>query len=339
MYRLMHTFFTTSTPFWQTFDMFSASKREALVGSKKGAIELVTYFLGMIEALGSKDTVDEMTQKAVFEEMLQISLWGNATDLSLLTSVSVEELDSRQGKAARESSKANVLVDDTDQVWKRLSKLKSEKIIGEIHCVLDNAGFELLTDLVLVSYLLESGFAKKIVLHGKRMPWFVSDVNPTDLTDLIDGFANGTTYTDISEEDKHQLQAAGKHWQNLMHSGKLSFSSHPFWTTQHSYGRMAIVEPELYQQLVGADLVIYKGDLNYRKLTYDCMWPKITPFKEAIGPLATKQIEGKGTRTLALRTAKADVGVGLEAGMEEKLPADWTRTGKYALVSYWDAKS
>ena len=339
MYRLMHTFFTTSTPYWQNFDMFATSKSGALVGSKKGTIELVKHFRGMIEALESKDAVDEATQKAIFEEMVQISLWGNATDLSLLTSMSIEELDSRQGKVARESSKANVLVDDTEQVWALLSKLKSENKSGEIHCVLDNAGFELLTDLVLVSYLLESGFTKKVVLHGKRMPWFVSDVNPTDLTDLIDGFANGTTYTDISAEDRTELQHAGKHWKSLMSAGKLSFSAHPFWTTQHSYGRMALVEPELYEQLASADLVIYKGDLNYRKLTYDCMWPKTTPFKEAIGPLATKQIAGKGTRTLVLRTAKADVGVGLKEGVEETLPKDWTRTGKYALVSYWDAKS
>ena len=339
LYRLLHTFFSTSTPYWQTFDMFKASKLQALVGSKKGTIELVKRFRSVVQALEHGDAVDKETQRTIFEEMVQISLWGNATDLSLLTSLSIEELDSRQGKAARESSKANVLIDDTPQVFSLLSQLKSSNASGEIHLVLDNAGFELLADLVFASYLIESGLTKRVTLHGKRMPWFVSDVNPSDLTDLIDRLAYGTLYPDLSAADSYELEGAGKHWRSLVSTGKLSFSAHPFWTTQHPYGRMAAVAANLYTQLANADVVIYKGDLNYRKLTYDCMWPKTTPFHTALGPLATKQLGAKGTRTLVLRTAKADVGVGLPEGLEEKLPGDWTRTGKYAMVSYWDAKS
>ena len=87
-----------------------------------------------------------------------------------------------------------------------------------------------------------------------------------------------------------------------------------------------------------ADLVVFKGDLHYRKLTYDCLWPKTTPFNEAIGALAGKQLDGKGVQVLALRTAKADVSVGLAEGLEETLPADWTRTGKYGMVHFWDGK-
>ena len=339
LYRLMYTFFSTSTPFWQKFDEFVTDKRKALVGSEKGAIELVKRFRGMLQAIAENEFTDEATEKAIFEEMIQISLWGNATDLSLLTSLSVEELQSRQGKAARESSKANVLVDDSAQVWDLLRKNKSTKSTGEIHIVLDNAGFELLADLVLAGYLLESGHATKIVLHGKRMPWFVSDVNPPDLTDLVDGFAAGTAYDNLDPSDKTELQEAGKYWQRLMQAGRMEFHAEPFWTTAHAYGRMAVVDSTLFLRLAQADLVIYKGDLNYRKLTYDGIWDKTTTFMEAIGPLATKQLESKGTRTLALRTCKADVGVGLKQGQEEGLPKDWTRTGKYALVSYFDAKS
>ncbi len=338
MYRLIHTYFTLSTQFWHSYDMFATSKRSSLVGSKKGTIELVKRFRGVLEAIGHKHDVDEETQKAVFEEMIQISLWGNATDLSLLTSLSVEELNSRQGKAVRESNRQNIVVDDTEQVWSLLSRLRSSGFSSDIHIVLDNAGFELLTDLVLASYLIESGFAKKVVLHGKRMPWFVSDVMPEDLNYLIEGFANGTIYEDIDPADNHELQEAGKNWKGLMHSDRLEFRAELFWTTQHPFGRMPVVEPGLFDDLADADLVVYKGDLNYRKLTYDGMWPHDTLFREALGPLAEKH-GGMGVRSLVLRTAKADVCVGLKKGQDEGFEEGWTRNGKYAMVSYWDAKS
>ena len=338
MYRLIHTYFTLSTHFWHSFDMFATSKRSSLVGSKKGTVELVKRFQGVLHAINEKKAVDEQTEKAIFEEMIQISLWGNATDLSLLTSLSVEELNSLQGKAVRESNKKHILVDDTEQVWSFLSKLRSSGSSRDIHIVLDNAGFELLADLVFAGYLIESGYAKKIVLHGKRMPWFVSDVMPEDLNYLIEGFANGTIYNDIDAKDKEELQEAGKYWKGLVHSDKLEFRAELFWTTQHPFGRLPIVEPGLFEDLADADLVIYKGDLNYRKLTYDGLWPHSTPFSEALGPLAKKH-DGQGIRSLVLRTAKADVCVGLKPGQDKDLEDGWTRHGKYAMVSYWDAKS
>lgn len=338
MYRLIHTYFTLSTGFWHSFDIFATSKRSSLVGSKKGTIELVNRFREVVRAIVEKKAVDEDTEKALFEEMIQISLWGNATDLSLLTSLSVEELNSLQGKAVREANKKNILADDTQQVWSLLSGLRSMGVSKDIHIVLDNAGFELLTDLVFAGYLIESGFAKKIVLHGKRMPWFVSDVNPEDLDYLTEGFANGTIYDDIGATDKAALEEAGIYWRGMMALDKLVFRSELFWTTQHPFGRLPSLDPALFEDLADADLVIYKGDLNYRKLTYDGLWPHSTPFSEALGPLAKKH-DGQGVRTLALRTAKADVCVGLQPGQDENLEAGWTRNGKYAVVSYWDAKS
>jgi hypothetical protein len=88
-------------------------------------------------------------------------------------------------------------------------------------------------------------------------------------------------------------------------------------------------------------LVVFKGDLNYRKLTSDGMWPRTASFREALGRLG--EVNGKeGIRVLALRTCKADVCVGLEASLAERLDKEqkgiWTRNGKYAVISYWNGK-
>ena len=75
------------------------------------------------------------------------------------------------------------------------------------------------------------------------------------------------------------------------------------------------------------------------------MWPPTTSFAEAIGPLGP----GSGIRTLALRTCKADVVVGLPEGEDERLKGmdgggredarKWAWSGKWAVVQFCDGKA
>ncbi|GAA5876972.1 hypothetical protein JCM8547_001954 [Rhodosporidiobolus lusitaniae] len=78
----------------------------------------------------------------------------------------------------------------------------------------------------------------------------------------------------------------------------------------------------------GAEL----GDLNFRKLTYDCHAPYEEPFSSALGPLATQS----GTPpVLALRTIKSDVVVNIpnEKGVQlDKDEPGWKISGAYAVV-------
>lgn len=105
---------------------------------------------------------------------------------------------------------------------------------------------------------------------------------------------------------------------------------------------MPEVNPKLYKQLSESDLVFVKGDLNYRKLAFDVLWPRTTPFQKAIGRLG--QLHGaEGVRILSLGTANADVCVGLKEGLAEKLDKETNgerpTNGKYAVVSFWDGKA
>ena len=147
----------------------------------------------------------------------------------------------------------------------------------------------------------------------------------------------GTCYPEAASPDKAVIQETGTYWRDLFAFKKIVFRAHPFWTTQHSFGRMPELQPELFAERVGADLVMFEGDLNYRKLICDGYWPQTTPFSNAMGPFA-KIHGGKGARTLFLCTCKADVCINLRAEQEEKLEQGQTRYGKYAVVSYWNVK-
>ena len=83
------------------------------------------------------------------------------------------------------------------------------------------------------------------------------------------------------------------------------------------------------------------------------MWDPTTPWAEALGPLGVvseHKGQPRGMRTLALRTCKADVVVGLDNGIDEKLrqetsgdaqspKREWAWSGKYAVVQFFDGKS
>lgn len=94
--------------------------------------------------------------------------------------------------------------------------------------------------------------------------------------------------------------------------------------------------PDLFLHLSRSDLVIFKGDLNHRKLTYDCAAPASTPFDVAIGSMAS----AAGAPVVAsLRTIKSDVVVGLgptgdEVAQElDKIEPGWRISGKYVCLS------
>ena len=90
--------------------------------------------------------------------------------------------------------------------------------------------------------------------------------------------------------------------------------------------------PDLFLHLSESDLVVFKGDLNHRKLTYDCHAPPATPFQVAIGPLAS---EAGAPPVASLRTIKSDVVVGISDEDATRLDKDepgWKISGKYAVV-------
>jgi hypothetical protein len=281
---------------------------------------------------GAFTEADEEAQRLIFYEMTEIALWGNATDLSLLSSLSLDQIHSLQGKKAIHEGQARIVSNDMPEAWDYLKSRRGRRV----DVVLDNAGFELFTDLVYALYLLDSGLASAVKLHVKSIPWFVSDVMPHDMDVLLSALGD----TSLFPGAKHQsVRALTERLSDSYKNGVLSIAEDPFWTTGFDFQEMPVVAPKLYENLQKSTLVIFKGDLNYRKLVRDANWPHTLSFKKAIGPLCGKDDEG--IKILALRTNKADVCVGLnkqtlERAETEAPGKEWVRNGKYAVISFSD---
>ena len=75
-----------------------------------------------------------------------------------------------------------VLVDDADKVWVALESGRG----GVVDIVMDNAGFELVSDLCLAEFLIAAKLAAEVRLRVKCQPWFVSDTMEHDVWWLLD---------------------------------------------------------------------------------------------------------------------------------------------------------
>ena len=247
---------------------------------------------------------------------LQISLWGNKCDLSI--SASQENAQTTSILDQLHHLNPNILIDDTADV---MTCLRSRKQGRPISIVLDNAGFELLTDLCLAELLIAYGFASSICFHGKAMPWFVSDVTQNDF---------GWTLDMLAKSDHAGMSHFGNLWKDRMSNGTWTLTCHDFWTLPFDYGEMRRYAPDLYRELGNSTLTFLKGDLNYRKLVADRKWQTTTNFESSLRGFHPSPL-------CALRTCKADVIVGLRDGQAETLKAldvNWMLEGNWAVISY-----
>jgi hypothetical protein len=173
--------------------------------------------------------------------------------------------------------------------------------------VLDNAGRELLSDLVLADHLFTSGLASDIVLHTKPYPYFTSDATATDVGDCLRRLRK------LPGEAGDRLHEAAA-------DGRLGIRTHPFHAAPLSFHDM----PADLADDLAAGLTIFKGDLNYRRLVGDRDWDPAGSFQDAVaylpGPAA------------ALRTLKSEVVLGVSPDRLSDLPADWRISGHNALI-------
>ena len=274
---------------WQGIDPFAPFKRAELDGDEVG------------EELAALDEPSALSADA----LLRGSLWGNRADLGF-------RLDS--GDAGGGEAVSRLVADDSAVLWSLLPVRPPAGSPATVHLIADNAGRELIPDLVLLDHLLTSGRAERAVLHVKPYPYYVSDAMTADVVDCVRRLGRAPGNASLTGE---RIRAA-------MGDGRLAVRAHGFFCAPFPYRAMP---DDLRQELSGATVTLVKGDLNYRRLVGDRHWPATTPFTGL-----TSYFPGP---VVALRTLKSDVVTGLDAPVLKALEDSgqaWRTSGTHALV-------
>ncbi|GMF30829.1 unnamed protein product [Phytophthora lilii] len=213
-----------------------------------------------------------------------------------------------------------LLVDHSDEVVSFLEKRAGET--GDPHSlgvqyINDNSGTELLLDLALADHLLSHGWCGKVTLNVKMEPMYVSDAIGADVHEHI---AEMQRLTHTPE-----VQALGKRLAEFVSKEQLEVRPDIFWNLYTFYWEMP---SELQTRWAReAALVIIKGDLNYRRLLGDRLWPPSTPIDEVVPYLPTAFV--------SFRTMKSPLVAGIPADTVKKLDKEdpkWRFNGKRAII-------
>jgi hypothetical protein len=279
---------------WQGRDPFGLQKQEQIVG----AVERLA---------GEWDHLEAAEPAVALEALIHSSLWGNRADLSNETI----RLAVRGGLAAREE-RHNVLIDDTEAVRRTVMGG-----LDRVDFVADNVGLDFTFDLALADLLLCQGWARQVVCHLKDWPFFVSDAMPRNARETISLLAAWPSPA---------VRALGWRLGAYLADRRLVLEADPFWTSPLMFRRFP---PSLCDELAGSDLVILKGDVNYRRVLDDRHWPHTALLEEAAAFFPAP--------FLVLRTLKGEILVGLAPGQAEALAAEdpnWLINGQRGLIHY-----
>ncbi|XP_023290651.1 putative protein-glutamate O-methyltransferase isoform X2 [Orussus abietinus] len=297
----------------QCHDYFAKLKQNEFWHAKNN-IHFVSVYL--VDLFNRNENISTAERKHEFIKLLKLSLWANRCDLCL--NVGTPSNQGGNPIELLESFESDILVNDSMFVWDLLNKNKTADIVI-VDIVLDNAGYELFVDFCLAIFLIAQNLAQKIRLYVKRIPWYVSDTTINDFHWIIEK---------MKASSNNELKTLGEIASSHLKSHVWTIEEESFWTQPYDYPQMKIHDPVLYAKLSEATLVIFKGDLNYRKLLADINFAYTTNFVQALQGFSP-------TNILSLRTIKSNGCVGLQPGKAESLTEmdeNWMITGRYGLI-------
>ncbi|MFC1996206.1 damage-control phosphatase ARMT1 family protein [Chloroflexota bacterium] len=288
-------------------DPFSFQKKQGLEVSRVAIKELITRVADLEYAGDDPETVIEL---------LYLDLWGNQADLSMWPAEGDAKPDHDDLGEAREflledrSGEVAEYLIETYQVSNSLEGLMIDFLI-------DNAGFELVNDLVLADFLLSKKIAGIVRFHVKPHPTYVSDATVKDVSDTLEI---------LKAEANSQVSAFGSRMIDFWGQNRLQIQPNFFWTSPLPGWDMPL---PLKSDISQSDLVISKGDANYRRLLGDLHWPTTTPFADILAYFPAPVV--------ALRTVKAEIACGMQPGQAEYIAVkdpNWMIDGRWGMVQF-----
>ncbi|MCK5734839.1 MAG: protein-glutamate O-methyltransferase family protein [Spirochaetaceae bacterium] len=286
-------------------DPFSHQKKQGLLQSGPSIRRFAGVLQNWITREAGKPSPEIMIQDAFLN-----ALWGNQADLSLWPA-DAEDSPSHQNL---KNVQDHLLADDSSDIIRLITGMEG---LGRIDILLDNAGYELVSDLGLADTLLTHGLSSRIVLHVKAHPVFVSDVIEEDIRETIEV---------LSEDQDEAVRHFGKRLEEHFSSGRLSAAPHFFWNSPLSMRELSV---DLRKDMSSSALLIIKGDANYRRLLGDLHWDWTTAFPDAVDFLPFP--------VAALRTLKAELAVGLKSEQIRELnikDKEWLVNGRWGVIHF-----
>eukprot|EP00586_Coscinodiscus_wailesii_P012421 CAMPEP_0172509890 /NCGR_PEP_ID=MMETSP1066-20121228/224210_1 /TAXON_ID=671091 /ORGANISM="Coscinodiscus wailesii, Strain CCMP2513" /LENGTH=433 /DNA_ID=CAMNT_0013288601 /DNA_START=226 /DNA_END=1527 /DNA_ORIENTATION=- len=296
-------YFDPSSPGYN-YDPFLNQKRSGLHASPPAAE-------------GVLEKVDQIMTKYSLESlgiMTSIALWGNQMDLSIWPTGMNDKEENVLLQNVLQTNHENLLWDDTLKLKEYCDGILNKGTNVDI--IVDNAGLELVTDLILADYLIQSGLTKQVTFRLKSHPTFVSDAMEKDLRETAEFYAQQEGFCGF----------AGKRWVKYLENNKWVCKEDNFWVQPFAMWDMP---QALRSDMSKSDLAIVKGDANYRRLLGDLEWDLVdASFQNVVGDYFPCPV-------LALRTLKAELGCGM---VKEKVEwakgrdDNWMVNGKYGVV-------
>jgi Damage-control phosphatase ARMT1-like domain len=310
------------------YDPFDVPKRKGLttsVSSAEAALSKLQRATAQWTFANNAECTSESPPTEFFTGVIlatQLSLWGNQMDLSLWpadTDLARTDVFADVLQAAT----TQLLHDDSDRLVRHCWKLWQQDGGSNVDIIVDNAGFELVTDLALAQFLIDSKIAGTVTFQLKSHPTFVSDAMEKDLVDTVNYYADELDATVYPASVK-----AGQAWRSHLQSGQWRCVEQDFWVQGRAMWDMpSSVRSDLVER---CQLAFVKGDANYRRLLGDRDWDLTAPFDQVVGCYFPAPV-------CALRTLKAEIGCGMEASQVERaasLDANWMTNGRFGVVHF-----
>nr|KAF7409031.1 hypothetical protein H0235_013883 [Vespula pensylvanica] len=274
-----------------TYDPFQQQKRDSFINSLCNIEILNKYLLDIID----KANLMQIEKKDLLFKLIELNLWGNKCDLSLSAGADNNQTGNPIEQLAIFHD--DILDNASDFVWQVLSKQKPNDS-DIVDLILDNAGYELFTDICFAIFLINFGLAGKVRFYVKRYPYFVSDAVVKDFHWILDY---------MKKSSNPELKRTAQLSYDYLENKTWTIEEESYWTCPYDLADMKEKDKILYAKLSDAKLII---------------------FKEALRGF-------RPTNILSLRTIKSDVCVGLPPGKGEMLyekDKNWMVTGKYGLI-------